>query len=186
AFATLDEAGRRHLDARRQYDMLSDAQVARLTDTTDAEREAAFADWAKTWISENPAEYAKLSVQRLVMSVWIEWNNPKGWDVRYLLPRTLLLVLSPVGLMLAIRRRWKLFFPLLAFSLSLLTVSLTIPAARFALPFEPYQFALCALVTVAVARRAGVTRIEDTTPAPAEPAGARPRPAPPLSPQPQT
>ncbi|MGF1635108.1 MAG: hypothetical protein ACFCVE_14750 [Phycisphaerae bacterium] len=176
AFATLDEAGRRHLDARRQYDMLTDEQIARLTNTTDAEREAAFGEWAKGWIGENPLEYAKLSVQRLVMSLWIEWNNPKGWDVRYLLPRTLLLVLSPVGLVLAVKRRWRLFFPLLAFSLSLLTVSLTITAARFALPFEPYQFALCALVTVAVARRSGVLRQDDAEPsAPA-----------PLSPQPQT
>jgi hypothetical protein len=145
-------------DGLRQYDCLTPEQRLRLTGKPEVEREKVFGEFAKTFISENPGRYAQLSALRLWKTVWVEADNPKAHGTKqYLLywtPRTLLLVLTPLGLIVAWRRGWRMFIPLLVVGSALLTYTLTIAAARFALPYEPWQLALIAALIVAASPKA--------------------------------
>ena len=140
----------------RQYDLLTVEQKAELRGKSEAEREKIFAKYAKTWISQFPGQYAQLCGLRLVKTLWIEWDNPKSWDRLYVYftTRTLLLLATPIGLYMAWRRGWRVGYPLLLSLTCLLTYTLTIAAARFALPFEPLQLVLLALIPTALFRRA--------------------------------
>jgi len=55
-----------------------------------------------------------------------------------------------VGLLLAIKKRWSLFIPAVFYLLTLVLYTLTITAARFAIPFEPVMLCLTALVLVSL------------------------------------
>jgi 4-amino-4-deoxy-L-arabinose transferase-like glycosyltransferase len=145
ALATLSTAAQRdpNIDVLRQYDLLTPVQRIELTGKTEIEREAVFAKYARSWIAENPAGYLKMCAIRLAKTLWIEWDNPKGTRV-YLALRTLLIVLTLVGLVAAVRSGWRIAIPLLVVGVALLTYTLTIAAARFALPYEPWQLSLFA------------------------------------------
>lgn len=153
--AGMTEAERRNpdFDSVRQYDLLSPQQREELSDKTEIERERLFAAYAKTWIRENPVGYLRMCAVRLGKTLWIEWDNPKSYRFSNFVSRTLLLVLTPFGLVLAVRRGWRVGFPLLIVGTSLLTYTLTITAARFAIPLEPWQLSLVALLGISAFER---------------------------------
>ncbi|MEL7238015.1 MAG: hypothetical protein AAGK78_04070 [Planctomycetota bacterium] len=138
----------RGVDELRQYDYLTDEQRAELSGLRTAEREDVWKRYAKTWISENPWSYVKLARNRLAKTLWWDWDNPKGRDKMYLYPasRGVLLLGSLVGVFLVVRMNWRLGMPAIIIGTSLLTYTLTIAAARFAFPLEPFQMALSAVV----------------------------------------
>lgn len=139
------------LDGLRQYDMLTAAQKAELRGKTEMQREEVFKRWATQWISENRGRWAELMFIRLGKTLWIEWDNPKSHHPVYVYPRSVLVVLSALGLVLALRKRWTLLYPLLLIGSCLLLYALTQTAARFSLPFEPIQLAWVALLMVSAA-----------------------------------
>ena len=139
-------------DAYRQYAMLTDAQMAQLNGRPEAEREEVFKQYATTWIGEHPGGYAKLSGIRLVKTLWLEWDNPRSQNIVYKATRTGFLLLSIVGLVLAVRNRWRLGFPLLIVGLPVLLITLTITAARFIIPYEPIGLCLIGLVAASAWR----------------------------------
>jgi 4-amino-4-deoxy-L-arabinose transferase-like glycosyltransferase len=145
-----DELRGSDLDQRRQYDLLTPEQKMELWEKPEVEREPIFGRYAKDFIRENPATYAKLCGIRLWKTLWVEADNPKSHGLKqyflYWLPRSVLLVMTPIGFWLAWRRRWRLGVPLLIVATAIVTYTLTIAAARFALPYEPMQLALVALV----------------------------------------
>lgn len=147
----------REQDIDHQYSLLTKPELARLVGKPEAARERVFKDLATTWISAHPMEYLRLCGVRLVKSVWIDWDNPKSYKLAYVISRALLLVISVPGLVLAWRRHWALGYAELVFGLCLLTYTLTITAARFALPLEPLQLGVGALFLVGVCgwRRGG-------------------------------
>lgn len=137
-------------DGLRQYAALTPEQKSMLTGQGEVHREKIFAGFAKSFIRENPGRYAQLCGIRLWKTLWVEDGNPKARGLKqYLLywtPRTFLLVITPVGLVLAWRRRWRVLIPAIVVGTAVLTYTLTIAAARFALPYEPIQLALASLV----------------------------------------
>lgn len=137
-----------NFDGLRQYAKLSPEQKAELTGKPEVEREKIFARYAKSYISEHPDQYMRLCGIRLWKTLWVEAGNPKAHGTKqyvlYWVPRTLLLVLTPIALIVGWRRGWRMTIPLLVFGTALLTYTLTIAAARFALPYEPWQLALIA------------------------------------------
>lgn len=137
-------------DDVRQYDMLSREQRAELDGKRAVEREAIWKRYASDYISNNPGRYLQLCGLRFAKTIWVEWDNPKSYDRLYIYfaSRTLLLIGTIAGLVLALRRRWRLGWPAVIFGLSLLTYTLTITAARFAFPLEPLQIALLSLALV--------------------------------------
>ena len=143
------------VDAERQYDLLSDGQRLALRSADTPEREELFGSWAKAWIAGDPAGYAAVSGKRLVKTLWWDWDNPTGHQFFYAYPvwRGLLLIGSVAGLVVALRRGWRLGMPALIVGVSLLTYTLTITAARFAVPLEPFQYALVAALATALAGR---------------------------------
>lgn len=140
-----------NFDHRRQYDMLTAQQIARLWQQPDAVREQVFKEWTIAWIREHPGRYARLCLLRLTKSLWLDWDNPKSRNLAYMGSRTVLVVLSACGLVLACRRRWSLLFPLLVVGTAMVLFTLTITAARFSIPFEPLQFCLAAECVTAAA-----------------------------------
>lgn len=138
------------LDNVRQYDLLTPAQKAELYGKSEVEREEIFARYAKTFIREHPGHYARLCAIRFWKTVWVEADSPKAHGMKqyvfYWTPRSLLLILTPIGFVLAYRRGWRLLIPTLIAGFALLTHTLVIAAARFAFPYEPFQLALVALV----------------------------------------
>ena len=139
------------VDNVRQYDLLTTEQRAELDNKRAIEREAIWKRWATDFIRENPQRYAELCGLRLIKILWAEWDNPKSYDKLYIYfaSRTILLIGSIVGLVLALGLRWRIGWPALIVGLSLLTYTLTITAARFAFPLEPFQIALTALTCMA-------------------------------------
>jgi N-acetylglucosaminyl-diphospho-decaprenol L-rhamnosyltransferase len=139
-FSTTDEQLRsKQIDSLRQYDMLTDEQRARLWNKTEVEREAVFKDFTTTWISENTGRYVELCFIRLGKTLYIDWDNPKSHNFVYIASRWAILLLTAGGLVVAIRRRWSMLYPGLLIGSCLLTYTLTITAARFSFPFEPFQ-----------------------------------------------
>ena len=143
------------VDDLRQYDLLTDDQKQRLDGKNTVEREAIWKEYATTFISENPSRYAELIGLRLGKTLWWEWDNPKGHQAFYLYPitRGVLLLGTVLGLILATSRRWRMGWPLVIVGTTLLTYALTVTAARFALPLEPLQFALCGLLLATLSGR---------------------------------
>lgn len=137
-------------DVYRQYTMLTESQRAELTGKTEAEREEVFKHYAKTWIAEHPAGFAKLCGIRLVKTLWLEWDNPRSQNLLYKATRTAFVLLSAVGLVLALRRGWRLGFAALIVGLPVFLITLTVTAARFILPYEPLGLCLIALVGATV------------------------------------
>ena len=137
-------------DNVRQYSFLTNAQREELNGKTAVEREALWKKYATTFIRGNPGRYAELCGIRLAKTLWWEWDNPKGHQALYAYPisRAVLLLGSLLGLCIAVSRRWRMAWPAVIVGSSLLTYTLTITAARFALPLEPFQLALSALVVV--------------------------------------
>ncbi len=139
-------------DDLRQYDLLTPEQRVALDGKPAAEREELFGTWAKTWISDNPGSYAAVSGKRLAKTVWWDWDHPQGYKAFYLYPitRALLLVGTLVGGVIAWRRGWRMGHVVLLSGTAVLTYTLTVTAARFGLPLEPFQFLLCAAVFVSL------------------------------------
>lgn len=133
-------------DAYRQYSMLTDAQMEQLNGKPEAEREEVFKHYAQSWIGEHPAAYLKLCGIRLTKTLWLEWDNPRAQNLVYKSTRTAFLLLTIVGLGLAVRRGWRLGFIVLIVGLPVLLIALTITAARFILPYEPLGLCLAGLV----------------------------------------
>lgn len=137
-------------DSDHQYDMLTPQQRNELRGKTEVEREEVFKRYAKTWISENPGSYLQLSLKRIWMSGWADLDNPKARNPIYLACRSLLLPATVIGLLIALKFRWKMMFPLMLWGSALLTYALTVTANRFTLPFEPLQFAMLALLVTSI------------------------------------
>lgn len=146
-----DDLARGDLDSVRQYDLLTPQQKRELRGQPEAVREDIFRRYATTWIREHPQRYFELCGIRLFKTLWIEWDNPKAYNRVYIAARTTLAVLSLAGLFIAVAMGWRLGYAMVVLGLSLLTYTLTITAARFALPFEPLQLTLMALVLVSLA-----------------------------------
>ncbi|MCC7350625.1 MAG: hypothetical protein IT446_08665 [Phycisphaerales bacterium] len=132
-------------DEARQYDMLTREQRSRLQGQNEIAREKIFQEFATGWISSHPAGYAKLCLIRLGKTLWIDWDNPKSYNAAYVASRALIVALSAIGLVLAFRARWSILYPLLLIGSCVLTYTLTLTAARFSIPFEPFQLCLAAL-----------------------------------------
>ena len=132
-------------DIPHQYDALTPEQRARLNRQPEAEREKIFHEFASAWIAANPGAYTKLCMKRLFMTLLFDRDNPKANKV-WIISRVLLLPLTIIGLVMARRQRWHLLFPVLVWGSALLTYTMTVTANRFAIPFEPLQLALAAVV----------------------------------------
>jgi 4-amino-4-deoxy-L-arabinose transferase-like glycosyltransferase len=154
-------------DKLRQYDLLTPEQKARLTGKTEVEREVIFGEYAKSFISAQPLRYLELCGTRFWKTIWIEEDNPKAHGLKqyalYWTPRTILLALTPIGLILAWRRGWRMAIPLLVVGSALLTYTFTIAAARFALPYEPWQLAVIAVIVASV-MKLPVNKAQETQP----------------------
>jgi hypothetical protein len=133
-------------DVAHQYDALTPEQRADLNRKPEADREKIFKKYATTWIAAHPAEYLKLCIKRLGMTLLFDLDNPKARNIVWIGSRITLVPLTLIGLWLAKRNGWHLLFPLLVWGSALLTYTLTVTANRFAIPFEPFQLALTALV----------------------------------------
>ncbi len=129
-------------DDIRQYDLLDPADQARLEGKTEVQREKIFKELATSWIKAHPRRYADLSLIRLGKTLWVDWDNPKSHNLAYIGSRAAIVLMTLIGLPIALRRRWPLFFPLMLVGLCLLTYTLTLTAARFSMPFEPLQLCL--------------------------------------------
>jgi len=138
-------------DEQRQYDMLTAQQRARLEHQPEMVREKIFKEFATRWIAAHPMGYAKLCLIRLGKTLWIDWDNPKSYNVAYIGSRAVIVLLSAIGLVLAVRARWSLLYPLLLIGSCVLTYTLTLTAARFSIPFEPFQLCLAALAVMTAA-----------------------------------
>lgn len=137
-------------DELRQYNMLTPRQRARLENQPEMAREKIFKEFATQWISAHPMGYARLCLVRLGKTLWIDWDNPKSYNVAYICSRGVIVLLSAIGLVLAVRARWSLLYPLLLIGSCILTYTLTLTAARFSIPFEPFQLCLSALAVGSV------------------------------------
>ncbi|MFT3789246.1 MAG: glycosyltransferase family 39 protein [Tepidisphaeraceae bacterium] len=148
------------VDQGRQFDTLSPEQYTELFDKTEIQREPILERWVKQWCAENPGRVRELIWQRFIMTVWYDPLNPQA-NKAYVVSRTVLALLSPIGLVIAIvyRRRWLM--PALAFGLAVSAHSMTIAAARFIFPHEPWQVAMVAVLLVAIASKMGLLRRSD-------------------------
>jgi hypothetical protein len=145
---TDEEVRDKKADGVHAYAILTDEQRKRLAGKSELEREAVFKEITTAWISAHRAQYASLCWQRLRKTIWIDWDNPKSYSVVYIAGRAILLSTAAIGLLLALRRHWSLGFPALVYCSTLLLYTLTITAARFAIPFEPVMLCLSALTIV--------------------------------------
>ncbi|MDB5302581.1 MAG: hypothetical protein JWM97_130 [Phycisphaerales bacterium] len=146
--ATDEEVREKRADGVHAYDILSDDQRKRLTGKSELQREVVFKEITTSWMRAHPTRYAQLCWQRLRKTIWIDWDNPKSYSLVYIISRAVLLSTASIGLLLALRRRWSLGFPALVYCSTLLLYTLTITAARFAIPFEPVMLCLSALTVV--------------------------------------
>ncbi len=145
-------------DSNRQYDMLDLTQKGHLSNHPEADREVLFHQYATDWIRTHKARYVQLCGIRLVKTLTVDWDNPRSLYVSYLAGRAAILLMTVGGLIVAWRQGWSVGFPAMVAGLALLTYTLTVTAARFAIPFEPLQLILGAAAVVAVLpRRATLT-----------------------------
>jgi 4-amino-4-deoxy-L-arabinose transferase-like glycosyltransferase len=139
-----DEFVESALDRDRQYDMLDPSQKSRLHNQPEMVQETVFKDFALTWIKAHPQRYLELCAIRIIKTIGVDWDNPKSYNIVYIVSRYLLLVLTIVGLFVALRQKWSLLFPAIIIGTSLFTYAVTVTAARFSIPFEPIQLCLAA------------------------------------------
>ena len=139
-----DEFVESSLDRDRQYDMLDPSQRSRLHNQPELVREAVFKEFTLHWITTHPQEYVRLCVIRVIKTIGVDWDNPKSYNIVYIISRYALLALTIVGTFVALRQKWSLLFPAIIIGTSLLTYALTVTAARFSIPFEPIQLCLAA------------------------------------------
>lgn len=142
-------------DELRQYDRLTSEQLERLEGKPEIEREAVFRELSVNWIRENPEHYLSLCGRRFLKTAWLEWDNPKSWNLVYMVSRTLLVLATIVGLAVAVLQGWRLGFVAMVAGSGVVLVTMTVTAARFALPYEPLQIILGA---AAVVYAVGATR----------------------------
>jgi hypothetical protein len=145
-------------DHRHQYDGLTPAQLRELWGKTEIERERIFRRYATEWIAAHPRRFAELCLARLGKSLWVDWDNPKSHNFVYLASRAALLLLSAPGLVLTALRGWRLLYPLLFAGSCLTLYTLTLTAARFAIPLEPFQLVLSAVTIIWIAERVWPSR----------------------------
>lgn len=129
-------------DHAHQYDALSEEQRKELSGKSEMQREKIFRRYALEWIRANPRRVVELSVARLRMTVWVDWDNPKSHNIVYLGSRAAILALAVPGLLLAALLGWRLLYPLALVGSCLALYTLTLTAARFAIPLETVQFAV--------------------------------------------
>ena len=132
------------------YKALTPAQKARLMGHPEIEREKVFKEITTNWIRNNPGKYFRLCWIRFRKTLWVDWDNPKSYKFVYVASRAAILLGSVVGLLLAIKKRWSLSIPAVFYLSTLALYTLTITAARFAIPFEPVMLCLTALVLVSL------------------------------------
>ncbi|HEX5244677.1 MAG TPA: hypothetical protein VFW23_15545 [Tepidisphaeraceae bacterium] len=132
------------------YKALTPAQKARLMGRPEIEREKVFKEITTNWIRNNPQKYVRLCWIRFRKTLWVDWDNPKSYKLIYVASRGAILLGSVVGLLLALRKRWSLLIPAIFYLLTLALYTLTITAARFAIPFEPVMLCLTALVLISI------------------------------------
>jgi hypothetical protein len=130
------------LDSAHQYDMLDISKRVKLDNEPEAVREGLFREFALSWIQSHPQRYAQLCGIRLLKTITTDWDHPKSRSVINLASRGAILLMTLGGIFIAIKQRWSFFFPILLMLTALGTYTLTITAARFAIPFEPFQLAL--------------------------------------------
>lgn len=133
------------------YKALTPAQKARLMGRPEIEREKVFKEITVNWIRSNPGKYARLCWIRFRKTLWVDWDNPKSYKFVYVVCRAAILVGAAIGLLLALKKRWSLLVPAVFYLSTLALYTLTITAARFAIPFEPVMLCLAALVLVSIA-----------------------------------
>lgn len=141
------------LDAGRQYDTLTADQRAMLMGKNEVEREKQFQEWATGWVKENPGEYVKMCFVRLGKTIWTDPHHPIGRKPAYLALRAVFLVFTAFGLWWAIRNRWRLGMPALIAGCAFLMYTLTITAARFTIPLEPFVLSFGAAGLIGVWNR---------------------------------
>jgi 4-amino-4-deoxy-L-arabinose transferase-like glycosyltransferase len=139
-----DEFVESALDRDRQYDMLDPSQKSRLHNQPEMVQETVFKEFALNWIENNPQKYLRLCLIRVIKTIGVDWDNPKSYNIIYIVSRYLLLALTIVGIVVALRQKWSLLFPAIIIGTALLTYALTVTAARFGIPFEPIQLCLAA------------------------------------------
>jgi hypothetical protein len=130
-------------DSSRQFNTLSPQQRERLNHQPEIVRAHIFRQWSTQWVSTHPLDYARLCVMRLGKTLWADLDNPKAQDA-YSISRAFLLIASVIGACIAIRRRSLRLFPALLFAVPILYFTLTLTGARYAIPYEPLQFAASA------------------------------------------
>ncbi|MEM6749785.1 MAG: glycosyltransferase family 39 protein [Planctomycetota bacterium] len=140
-------------DAGRQYDTLTDAQKAELMGKNEVEREKIFQKWTTTWVQENPGAYVKMCFVRLGKTIWTDPHHPIGRKPAYLALRAAFLAFVALGVVWVIRQRWRLGMPALIAGCALLMYTLTITAARFTIPLEPFVMSFGAAALVGIGRR---------------------------------
>jgi 4-amino-4-deoxy-L-arabinose transferase-like glycosyltransferase len=157
--AKLTPAERRNSkhDHMHQFDLLTYEQQVELSEKTEIQREEITGRWTKKWISENPKQFAWITLMRVKKTLWYDDDNPQV-DRIYLTSRTILLVGFPVGLILAWRRGYRLLIPVLVLGVALSIHAITIAAARFIFPHEPFQIAMLAVVIVTTLGATGLLR----------------------------
>ncbi|HZL37725.1 MAG TPA: hypothetical protein VFC78_20580 [Tepidisphaeraceae bacterium] len=138
------------VDGDHAYKALSLVDRNRLNYKNELEREKIFKELTVNWIATHRARYAQLCWIRLVKTIWIDWQNPKSYNIVYIASRAVLLITTAFGVLLALWQRWSLGFPALMFCSTLLLYTLTITAARFALPFEPLMLCFSALAATTI------------------------------------
>jgi hypothetical protein len=161
--AELDAAELRSnsIDLDRMFGRLTLEQRAALYGKTEVEREALFGQWVKEWRDKNPGRVWQLNWTRFVKTVWYEADNPQAASTIYIATRTALLIFTPIGLILCIvlKRRWLV--PAMIVCTAIGVHTLTIAAARFIFPHEPWQIAMLSLPIVAAAWKVGLVRRAD-------------------------
>jgi 4-amino-4-deoxy-L-arabinose transferase-like glycosyltransferase len=134
-------------DRLRQDDLLSDGQRQALDGRRAIEREAIWKGYALDFIRQNPARYVELCQIRLARTVWADWDNPRSRDplLLYFTSRSLLLVGTLVGLLMAVWAGWRAGWIGLLLATAVVFCTLTITAARVTLPLEGLQIPFVAL-----------------------------------------
>lgn len=143
-FSMRDSAMQNTASGLRHRDFLTIRQLLRVWGKPEMQREDVFKQWAVQWIEKNPTRYLQLCLVRFTKTIFVDWDNPNSYHAIYLLPRIVLLIGSVGGLILAIRRRWALAYPLLLIGSCILLYTFTLTASRFSIPFEPFQLCLVA------------------------------------------
>jgi 4-amino-4-deoxy-L-arabinose transferase-like glycosyltransferase len=141
-----------------QYDVLTPEQRRELDGRTEVEREKIFRRYVVTWVAAHPQRFVELCGIRLAKTLWIDTDNPKGTNFVYPASRALLWLLCVPGLWIAATRRWRLLYPLALFASCVGIYTLTLTAARFAIPLEPIQLAVGSASLCLLAERAGAFR----------------------------